>query len=132
MLFRSNRKLRYLKYRSTNAYWLLRQRKFRMLLEMLKREAYFLFNILRNHMRHNSDVVIQSRSGSDSHTRARGALPDLPGGDSEYIDRHKLRSPSYRPTTLKRADGFAMQANPEAVQRELGRILSSVHVRVRS
>lgn len=115
MLSRSNRKLRYLKYRSTSAYWLLRQRKFRMLLEMFKREAYFLFEILRKHVIHDSDVVAQSRSGLDS----------------QYIDRRKLRPPSYRPTTLKCADAVTMQANPEAVKRELGRILSSVHVRER-
>lgn len=61
----------------------------------------------------------------------QGAPEDLPGFNSQYIDRRKIRPPSYRPTKLKRADTVPMQANPEAVKGELGRILSCSNVRER-
>jgi hypothetical protein len=132
MLSPRNRRLRYLKERSTNAYWLLRQGKFRIFLEMLKMEADLQFSNLRDQVNNYAEGGVQSRLGFDSLVGKKdGASADLPILDSEYIDRRKLRPPSYRPTNLKRADAVAMRANPEAVRGELSRILSSFNVRER-
>jgi hypothetical protein len=129
---RNNRKLQYLKYRATNAYSLLRQRKFREFLGVLKRETHFQFEIVRDRVNNYAEEAVQSRSSRDSYSREDRALPYLqPGLDSGYIDRRKLRPPSYRPTTFKRADIVPMRANPEAVKRELDEILSSLNVRER-
>jgi hypothetical protein len=131
MLSRSNRKVRYLKYLSAHAYSLLRQRKLKEFLGLLKRQARFQFIILRDRIKSHAEVKALSGVGRDSYARKDAALPDLPDLDSAYIDRRKLRPPSYRPTTLKRAESVPMRANPEAIKRELDEILSSLNVRER-
>jgi hypothetical protein len=109
MLSPRNGKLRYLKHRSTNAYRLLRQGRFRVFRDMLKMEFDLQFGVLRD--------------------RIKGSSAELSTLDSEYIDKRKLRPPGYQPTTLKPAAYVAMQADPEAVRQELSRILSSLNVR---
>lgn len=131
MLSPRNRKLRYLKERSTNAYWLLRQGQFRVFLEMLKREADLQFGVLRDRVNNYAEVGVQSRLGFDPQASAAARATDIPGLDSEYIDRRKLRPPSYRPTTYKRVDAVAIHANPELVKGELHKILSSFNVKER-
>jgi hypothetical protein len=98
---------------------------------MLKREAYFQFEMFRSRVNHHAELAVKSQSGHNSLASAADALPELPAHGSSYIDRRKLRPPSYRPTTLKGADTVPMQANPEAVKRELGRIRSSLNMRGR-
>ncbi len=131
MLSHTNRKLRYLKSHATNAYSLLRERKYREFMGVLKREARFQFIILRDRIKSHAEVKTLSRVGRESYARKDAALPDLPRLDSAYIDRRKLRPPSYRPTTLKRVESVPMRANPEAIKRELDGILSSLNVRER-
>jgi len=104
-------KLQYLKDRSTNALLLLRQGRFRVFVDMFKMEADLQLSVLRQRIGHRVN----------SHSKL----------DSEYIDRRKLRPPSYKPTAIKPAADITMQADPEEVKAELSKILSSFKVKER-
>ncbi|MCB1705982.1 MAG: hypothetical protein KDI17_14045 [Halioglobus sp.] len=125
-----NRKLRYVKDRASNAYWLLKQGDFKRFLERLTGEVEFQLGSVRDRVityaeaRSQGQLSLQSQPSQE----APAAVPDL---DSEYIDRRKILPPSYRPTQFKRVAPVAMQADAEEVKAELRAILSSFNVRER-
>lgn len=131
MLSPRNSKLRYLQVRTANAYWLLRQGKFRQFLVHLKSEVDIQWENVRSRINDYAEAGAQSRLSFDSQAGARIAPVELPELDSEYIDRRKIQPPSYRPTNLKHAASGTMQADAEVVKDELRRILSSFNVRER-
>lgn len=131
MLSPGNRKLRYLKDRSVNAYWLLRQGNIRQFLVHLRSEVDLQLQTARNRINSYAEGGVQSQLGYDSREVGAGAAANLPELDSEYIDRRKLRSPSYRPTTFKQVAPVVMQADAEVVKSELRAITSSFNVRER-
>ena len=80
MLSPRNRKLRYFQVRATNAYWLLRQGRFRQFLVHLKSEVDIQLDIVRNRVNSYAEAGVQSRLGSDSQggvQNAPVAVPDL-------------------------------------------------------
>ena len=131
MLSPRNRKLRYLRDRSANAYLLLRQGNFRQFLVHLKSEVDIQFESVRSRINDYAEVSVQSRLGFDSQEAATGSRIKVADLDSEYIDRRKVQPPSYRPTNLKRVAPVNMKADTEAVKSELRAILSSFNVRKR-
>ena len=131
MLSPRNRKLRYFQVRATNAYWLLRQGRFRQFLVHLKSEVDIQLDIVRNRVNSYAEAGVQSRLGSDSQGSVQNAPVAVPDLDSEYIDRRKIQPPSYRPTIFKLAAPVSMRADASVVRDELRTILSSFNVRER-
>jgi hypothetical protein len=131
MLSPKNRKLRYLQVRTTNAYWLLRQGRFRQFLIHLKSEVDIQLESVRSRINNYAEAGVQSRLGSDSRGTVQSAPVPVPDLDSEYIDRRKVQPPSYRPTIFKHAAAVNMQADAGVVRDELRTILSSFNVRER-
>ena len=126
-----NKKLRYLKDRSINAYWLLRQGNLRQFLVHLRSEVEFQFGHMRNRINEYAEVGVQSRLSFDSREVAAGTSVQLPDLDSEFIDKRKIQPSSYRPTKFKLVDPINMQADAEVVKSELQAIISSLNVRER-
>tara|TARA_R110002073_G_scaffold305458_1_gene474515 strand:+ start:151 stop:546 length:396 start_codon:yes stop_codon:yes gene_type:complete len=126
-----NRKMRYVKDRASNAYWLLKQGDFKQFLQRLTSEVEFQLNTVRNRINTYAEVRSQGHIGFDPQGDAPSAPVDLPDLDSEYIDRRKLQPPSYRPTQFKRVETVTMKADAEEVKGELRAILSSFNVRER-
>jgi hypothetical protein len=131
MLSPRNRKLRYLQVRATNAYWLLRQGRFRQFLIHLKSEVDIQLEIVRGRVNNYAEAGVQARLSSDSQAGAQGAANAVPDLDSEYIDRRKIRPPSYKPTIFKHGAAVSMQADAGVVREELRSILSTFNVRER-
>ena len=126
-----NRKIRYVKDRASNAYWLLKQGDFKQFLQRLSSEVEFQLNNVRNRINTYAEVRSQGQISFDPQSGAPSAPVDVPDLDSEYIDRRKLEPPSYRPTQFKRVETVTMTADSEEVKNELRAILSSFNVRER-
>lgn len=131
MLSNRNKKLRYLKDRSVNAYWLLRQGNLRQFLIHLRSEMDVQFEFVRDKINDFADAGIQSRLGFDSQNVVAGSVDQVKDLDSEYIDRRKVQPPSYRPTNLKLVAPVELRADSETVKGELRAILSSFTVKER-
>lgn len=126
-----NRKLRYVKDRASNAYWLLKQGDFKQFLQRLTSEVEFQLGTVRDRVITYAEARSQGQLSFQSQQGGESSPVDVPDLDSEYIDKRKILPPSYRPTQLKRVAPVAMQANAEEVKAELRAILSSFNVRER-
>ena len=131
MLSARDRKIRYLKEKSINAYLLLRDGNFRMFLIHAKSEVNIQFQSVRDRVNDYAEASVQPRLSFDSQGALTKPQMKAPKLDSEYLDGRKLQPPSYRPTNFKRVAPVKMKADTEAVKSELRAILSSANVRER-
>ncbi len=125
------RRLRYVKDRAANAYWLLKQGDFKQFLQRLTSEVEFQWENVRTRINNYAEVRSQGQLAFDPPQDAQKAPANVPDLDSEYIDRRKEQPPSYRPTNLKRVPTVVMKADAEEIKGELRAILSSFNVRER-
>ena len=101
------RKLRYIKDRVVNAYWMVRGGKFKLIVH----SAYI-------EVKHRLDVIREW-------VRQPVQLDDSQVPGSAYIDTHKILPPSYRPTAAQSMCSQSMQADADIIERELRDILAN-------
>ena len=104
------RKLRYVKDRCINAYWMVRNGKFKLILKSIYIEIEHRINVVQEWL-----------------TRGE-VLDDSQVPASAYTDQRKVIPPSYRPTNSQASTSIAMQAESAAVAIELESILSTMTV----
>lgn len=104
------RKVRYLKERCVNAYWMLRGGKFKLILQSICIELGHRIADIR-------DFLFKARELDSSR------VPD-----SAFINMRKVVPPSYRPTTSRLAAPTRLQADSKVVENELRRILSTLAI----
>lgn len=104
------RKLRYVKDRSVNAYWMLRSGKFKL-----------IFHSFYIEVEHRVQILLGWLSPAVE-------LDDSQVPASAFVDKRKVLPASYRPTHSQPSRPEPLQADPTLVGAELGRILSVFHV----
>lgn len=111
MSFSFDRKLRYVKERCINAYWMLREGKFKLILHSI---------VVEMHHRRDSLQTWLKRSK---------VLDDSVVPFSSYTDRRKVVPPSYRPTVSRAPADVVVQVDGDIIANELQAILSRLKVR---
>jgi hypothetical protein len=101
------RKLRYIKDRVVNAYWMLRGGKFKLIVH----SAYI-------EVKHRLDVIREW-------VRQPVQLDDSQVPGSAYTDTHKVLPPSYRPTAAQIMYSEPMRADTNAIALQLEDILTN-------
>jgi hypothetical protein len=102
-----DRKLRYLKDRCTNAYWMVRNGKFKLILKSIRIEIEHRI----------ADVQAWLHKVPE--------LDDSQVPGSAFVNKRKVIPPSYKPTKLRLLAPAPLQADPAVVAGELRNILST-------
>ena len=102
----SNSRLRYLKDRCINAYWMLRNGKFKLFFSNIKLEMGYGLRVIQPLL--NEVPVFRE--------------PQVPG--SSYDNKCRVLPPSYRPTVSQRPIAEPLQVDPRLLARELHQALS--------
>ncbi len=105
-----NSRIRYVKDRCINAYWMVRTGKFRLIFKSLYVELAHRGQIIRN-------FLSRAKELDDS---------QVPG--SAFVNKRKVLPPSYRPTGAQPAIMVPLKADPEIIAKELKHILSTIVV----
>lgn len=105
------RKLRYVKERCVNAYWMLREGKFKLILQSILTELHHRKESLHTWLKRSK------------------VLDDSVVPFSSYIDRRKVIPASYRPTVSRVPVDVVLQVDREAISNELQSIISRLKVR---
>lgn len=106
----TNSRLRYIKDRCVNAYWMLRTGKFKLIVKSIYIELAHRAKIIQTML-----------------TRPQ-PLDDSEVPDSAYINRRKVLPPSYRPTLAQPAIPLPPRADLNVIARDLKRIRSTIAV----
>ena len=118
-------KLRYIQDRCSNAYWMLKKGKFKLIwtsiwTEVTHRKEQFQAWTGRGNIAH----VNIGPAHSPRPVRSQDAGPD-PDPDSAYTNKRKVFPASYRPTGARLSPVDALQIDNQAVANELRDILST-------
>ena len=105
------RKLDYVKERAVNAYWMVKEGKFKQIVKSIYLEIHYRIEDVREWI------------------RLARLLDDSQVVGSNYANRRKVLPPSPRPTVSIQSPPVSPQADPDAVAIELRNIVSSLHVR---
>lgn len=105
------RKFRYVKERCVNAYWMLREGKFKLILQSILAELHHRKESLHTWLKRSK------------------VLDDSVVPFSSYTDRRKVLPPSYRPTVSRPPVNVDMQVDREKISNELQSIVSRLKVR---
>ncbi len=118
------KRMRYLRDRCVNAYWMLRTGKFKLILKSIYIEISYRINrIIRFLKRIDIQVSIRLKGEEsilDNNLQLTGH--EVPG--SAFVDKRKVLPPSYRPTVSHISTRVPMLADPVMVASELKQILS--------
>ena len=105
-----SRKIRYVKERCINAYWMLSEGKLKLILHSIMVE-----------LRHRRESLQTWLNRSD-------VLDDTEVPYSSYHDRRKVLPPSYRPTVFRAPEDTILQGGGELISQEIQSILSGLKV----
>lgn len=105
-----NSRIRYVRDRCVNAYWMLRRGKFKLILKSLYVE-----------LAHRVEVV-RTRLSRPEPAEPKAVL------DSEFVDKRKVLPPSYRPTRAQPPLSIPPRADPEVLAGDLKRILCTISI----
>jgi hypothetical protein len=129
MSFNLTKKMRYVRDRCVNAYWMLRTGKFRLILKSIYVELSYRINRVR-HFLNRIDIkvsiqILRKEPPLDNDLLLGSA--EVPG--SAFVNRCKVLPPSYRPTVSRGSTLFPFLANPVVVANELKTILSVISIK---
>jgi hypothetical protein len=122
------KRMRYLRDRCVNAYWMLRTGKFKLILKSIYIEiSYRIERIIRFLQRIDIQVSIRLKGeepilGGNLHLTEH----EVPG--SAFVDKRKVLPPSYRPTVSYISTRVPLLADSVVVASELKQILSGLSV----
>ncbi len=106
----ANSRIRYVRDRCVNAYWMLRTGKIKLIFKSIYVELAHRATIVQT-------MLTRPKPLDDSH---------VPG--SAFINRRKVLPPSYRPTVAQQPLPVPLRADPEVLASELKHILSSINI----
>lgn len=103
-------RIRYVRDRCVNAYWMLRSGKFRLIFKSIYIELAHRVRVIQT-------LLTRPKPLADS---------EVP--DSAYIDRRKVLPPSYRPTAAQPPLPVPLRADSVAIAAELRKIRSTLAI----
>ncbi len=129
MSFNLTKKMRYVRDRCVNAYWMLRTGKFRLILKSIYVELNYRINRIR-HFLNRIDIKISIqllRKEPPLDNDLQLGSSEVPG--SAFANKCKVLPPSYRPTVSQISTLVPVLANPAVVASELKNILSVISIK---